>query len=134
MSHYYLYDKQKEFAALLGETLVSVTGEAGSDEMRFVTESGKTYVLYHSQDCCESVSIDSIVGDLQDLIGNPLLMAEEVSSGDRPADVPVPQYVESETWTFYKLATVKGYVDIRWHGESNGYYSESVYFALESEA
>lgn len=82
------------------------------------------YVFAHSQDCCESVYIESIVGDVEDLVNTPILIAEE-SSGDTPADSTASPS-ESYTWTFYKFATFKGYVDIRWLGESNGYYSESV--------
>jgi hypothetical protein len=82
------------------------------------------YVFFHHQDCCESVYIESIVGDIEDLVNTPILTAEE-SSGDTPADSNAKPY-ESYTWTFYKFATFKGYVDIRWLGESNGYYSESV--------
>lgn len=74
------------------------------------------------------------------MIGVPLLTAEEVSCGSleelpdkdrvevRLTKAKVEWDEESETWTFYKFATVKGYVTIRWHGTSNGYYSESVTF------
>lgn len=86
--------------------------------------STERYVFSHHQDCCESVYIESIVGDVQDLVNTPILIAEE-STGDTPADSNASPS-ESYTWTFYKFATFKGWVDIRWLGESNGYYSESV--------
>jgi hypothetical protein len=89
------------------------------------------YVFFHHQDCCESVYIESIVGDIEDLVNTPILIAEE-SSGDTPADSNAKPY-DSYTWTFYKFATFKGYVDIRWLGESNGYYSESVSVEHESK-
>ena len=87
------------------------------------------YIFYHFQSCCESVYIESISGDLNDLIGVPLLLAEEVSSDD---EGPLNEYEDSYTWTFYKFATIKGYVDVRWYGSSNGYYSESVSLRKES--
>lgn len=117
------------FSTLLGKTIVEITGlEAQSDSVIFATSDGKRYKMHHNQDCCESVDIESVVGDIADLIGESLLVAEEVE-GETPADYNFGDYEpDSYTWTFYKLATRKGYVDIRWLGASNGYYSESVHF------
>lgn len=111
---------------LIGQVLTQVH-LIGDSEIVFVTNSGKSYKLHHNQDCCESVSIESITGDLSDLVGEPVLIAEEATSGENPTGVS-KEYQESFTWTFYKFATRKGYVDIRWYGESNGYYSEKVDF------
>jgi hypothetical protein len=117
--------KDVQVDAMLGETLTDISGlEVGSDEVRFTTESGRTFRMYHSQDCCESVSVNEIVGNVSDLIGSPLLKSEDVSS----ADFPPPENPDSYTWTFYHFATIKGYVTLRWLGESNGYYSEGVDF------
>ena len=119
-----------KFSDLQGKTLKSVTGEAGGEQMTFECEDGKKYVMQHYQDCCESVAIESIVGDLADLIGTPILLAEEATSDKDPEGYNTKDsYRDSFTWTFYKLRTIKGSVDIRWLGESNGYYSESVDFA-----
>jgi hypothetical protein len=115
-----------ELKDLLGKTMAKV--ENKGDELVFTTTDGKAFKLYHDQDCCESVSIESIVGDLSDLVGEPLLVAEE-SEGETPAGYQFEYEPESYLWTFYKFATRRGYVDVRWLGESNGYYSESVDFA-----
>ncbi len=112
-----------------GQTLTGISINGSNDTITFTTESGKAYQLYHSQDCCESVEIDDIAGDVGDLIGSPLLQAEEASSSNTwPEGVKKDYEPESYTWTFYKLATIKGSVTIRWYGSSNGYYSESVSF------
>lgn len=81
----------------------------------------EAFMFFHIQDCCESVTIEDIVGELSDLAGVPMVTAEEVcdSYGGPGED-------DSYTWTYYKFATIKGYVDVRWYGTSNGYYSEAV--------
>jgi hypothetical protein len=116
------YDKYCEVDVLKGKTLVSLVDEG--NELVFKTTDGETYRMYHEQDCCESVVLEDVAGDLQDLVGSEILIAEEVS-GESPADF---EAYESYTWTFYKFATRNGYVDLRWLGQSNGYYSESVSF------
>jgi hypothetical protein len=115
---------------LLGKTFTSVRGEVGGAQIEFICDDGSIYVMHHQQDCCEGVSVESIVGDLADLVGSPILKAEEATSDKDPEGYKTEDtYRDSFTWTFYKLATVKGWVDIRWLGESNGYYSESVTLA-----
>lgn len=112
-----------EMKELLGKVFqrVEITRneEGKSDEIIFVVSDDEKYRMYHYQDCCESVTIDDIVGDIDDLVGSPITLSEESGNSAETE-------WGSETWTFYKLATIKGYVDIKWWGESNGYYSEGV--------
>lgn len=120
-----------DFYNLRGKTISSIEGaEVDNDIIKIVCTDGSIYFMYHEQDCCESVSIEDIAGDIQDLIGSPVILAEEVSnsSDDDDHEDAKSEYDDSWTWTYYKLATVNGYVTIRWYGASNGYYSESVDF------
>lgn len=120
----YSWDNYKNSFVVSIDQLVGVipTYIRVEEDMITITTSQGTFIFHHEQDCCEYVRIEDITGDIQDLVGHPLLLAEEVSSEDEPA----PANPDSYTWTFYKFATIKGYVDVRWLGESNGYYSESV--------
>jgi hypothetical protein len=123
------YYDETPFAELVGKTLTSVTRADNNEEIRFVCSDGTEYRQYHSQDCCEGVSVDDVCGDLSDLIGTPIVEAEESSNRESyPEGVTREYEPDSFTWTFYKLATAKGRVTIRWYGSSNGYYSESVSF------
>lgn len=118
----------QKFEELKGHVLSALEITNGGDELVFTLDSGERYMLYHSPDCCERVYVESVTGNLEDLIGFPILMAEEAVSHKDPENyIPTNEYHDdSFTWTFYKLATAKGYVTIRWLGGSNGYYSESV--------
>lgn len=110
--------KYVEFETLKGLTLSSIAKIDG-DVVIFTTVDGREFKMYHVQDCCERVTLEDVNGNFDDLIGSPILMAEEVSNSGENS-------YERYTWTFYNLATAKGYVTLRWYGSSNGYYSESV--------
>jgi hypothetical protein len=112
---------------LLNKIIFKIEECKSKERLEFYCSDGYIYSMYHEQDCCESVYIDDISGDLNDLIGSPILMADESSSCNTNLDgTPLNDEYDSCTWTFYRFATVKGYVNIRWYGASNGYYSESV--------
>lgn len=107
--------------SLVGKTIYkySIPEYSHPDTLTFYTTEGYIYTYYHDQDCCETVAIEDICGELDNLLHNPILTAEVRESDAR--DVK-----ETGTWTFYEFATIKGSVTIRWLGESNGFYSESV--------
>jgi len=125
------------FDDMLGLTFTEVT-QHDEDHITFKTADGDEWKMYHQQDCCEWVAIEDVCGDLQDLIGHPMVQAESVTS-DTENNITDEERVwltlkdelnsdveGDELWTFYKFATIKGSVNIRWFGTSNGYYSVHV--------
>lgn len=119
--------KLVDFSELKGKTLLGIEGlEKYNGIVKFITTNGDIYKMYHAQDCCEEVYIEDVCGNVDALIGSEILLAEVVVKMDEGG--ALSKYDASYTWTFYKLATTKGYVTIRWYGTSNGYYSEYVSF------
>ena len=118
-----------DVSILKGKILKDIKIE-GNENIFFIDEDGIEYKMFHDYDCCENVYIEDICGDINNLIGSEIIMAEEVINRDLS---PLNEFDESYTWTFYKFATVKGYVTIRWYGESNGYYSEEVDFVINDK-
>ena len=116
------YYNALKFSVLKGKTLVKV--EELDDEIVFTCSDGDTYFMHHIQDCCESVYVEDVCGDWEDILNTPILSAyAESNCGD-----PLNDCDESNTWTFYSIYTIKGSITIRWYGTSNGYYSEDVSF------
>lgn len=109
--------------SMIGKTFIKVFN-MDDEELHFLTNEGEDYIFYHSQDCCECVEIEDISDSLELLENSPITMAEEFIHENLAIN-------DSTTYTFYKFATAKGYVTVRWCGSSNGYYSESVDFRIK---
>lgn len=105
---------------IIGATIQSITGaKVGSGMITFRTDRG-ILELYHGQCCCEDVCVEDINGDVSDMIGGIVSVADE----------RVGEETESgwgrSLHTFYEIRTTKGDMNIRWPGKDNGYYSVSV--------
>lgn len=119
---------KEQFESLAGEVLtnIDISADAGDDHrIMLTTQTGRQIVIEHDQDCCEYVKIESVVGDPQSLIGKAIV---RVNVDERPQGDPKPEYADSWTWTIIELGVTGETVLLRWIGESNGYYSESVDF------
>lgn len=117
---YFTIKDMAEFKDLEGKILINIE-RVGNEELIFTCTDGSKYLMHHQQNCCEEVKIEDVNGDLNELINDEILVADEktyeheISSG-------------SETFIFYTIRTFKTSVDIRWCGRSNGCYSERVDF------
>ena len=106
------------FEQLTGMTITAVVYKE-TNESLLIHLNTHVLEMIHHQDCCETVYLADVVGSFEDLIGYPLL---EVS--ESIVDIKSEDY--SSTASYYNFRTVKASVQLRWVGESNGYYSEII--------
>ena len=112
-----------DISKLIGETLTHIDVDPSDDRILLTTESGRTILIHHDQDCCETVRIEGSGGDWHELVGKVILSASHESF---PGGDPPPEYPDSWTRTLLTFKVDGATVISRWIGESNGYYSESV--------
>ena len=111
-----------EFSDLVGEVLDAVDIDREENQILLTTRSGRKFLVYHEQDCCETVAISDQDGNFDNLIGKPLIEARDfaVDTGESESDY------DSQTTTTLVFRVDDQTVISRWIGDSNGYYSESV--------
>lgn len=117
---------------IVGKVPVSVEQLDDGERLLMKFADGSGIEFYPEADFGANVLIEDVTGDWSDLIGHPILVAEERSQHSYDG---IPEGCEareeSDTWTFYTFRGVGGSVDVRWHGWSSGYYSESVSWSVE---
>lgn len=117
---------------LSGKVITEIRGlSKDSDIVTIHFADGSHLSMYHSQDCCESVTLEDFDNDAETLIGSTMLKVEECISNSTDEEYdPLNDYDYSYTWTFYTIFTSKGIMKLRWYGTSNGWYSEDVTLSI----
>lgn len=103
---------------LKGKTITAVIYNTDDDSL-WIHLNTHILEMTHIQDCCETVYLADVVGNFEDLIGYPLLEVSESIVNIESEDI-------SSTASYYNFKTLKASVQLRWVGESNGYYSETI--------
>jgi len=126
--------KSVPFNVLEGLVIEDISGaQEGSEEIIIKTKCGRTFVMSHCQDCCESVEVKLIKGDISKIIGS----YKVEKANDKIFDNETPKGFSSKlnlkhwgsfTYTIFKIRANQNIVKIVWLGESNGYYGEDVAF------
>ena len=112
------YRSTAKFEQLQGMTITAVVYKEVNESLLIHLNTHVLEMIHH-QECCESVYLADVVGSFEDLIGYPLLEVSESIIDIATADM-------SSTASYYNFKTVKASVQLRWVGESSGYYSETV--------
>jgi len=108
----------RRFLDLVGKTIVRGDMRKGADKVWFETADGMLFTMFMYEDPMteQAVWLEDVVGDMDIILNTEILKAEVVtreSQGDPASDW------RYQDWTYYKLATIKGYVDMRWCGVSS---------------
>lgn len=124
-------DEVKEFSELIGKTIINITKLFDDSLLIIICSDGEVFELQHFPTCCEGSYLQDICGDLEDILVSPIVLAEE--STKEVTEEEISTQVDTErsigpcyNWTFYKLATIKGSVTLRFLGDNNGCYSTKV--------
>ena len=107
-----------KFEQIQGMTITAVVYKE-TNESLLIHLNTHVLEMIHHQECCETVYLAEVVGSFEDLIGYPLLEVSE-------SIVDISTEDMSSTASYYNFRTVKASVQLRWLGESSGYYSETV--------
>jgi len=118
-----------DFFTLKGQIVRKIQALNG-DSLSILTDKYE-YNLYHAQDCCEFVRLAKIIGDIDNILNEEIIFAEEDGGANDPDWATDYNYDDSHTWTKFVLATKNANVEFWFLGESNGYYSESISIKVE---
>ena len=109
-----------EITELIGKTIDQVFVDGNKSSILFLTRgtkrlNGQAFEMFHGQDCCETVWLEDVCGNWDDIVGQTVVNAYMSTSKQDPMGLDF-----SHTWTFYTITTTKGTVVLRWCGTSNG--------------